>query len=99
MCTHRSSSLARSARGQAFGTLWLTISLGGMLGALYATNTAAHDPFGIEGWRFVFFSVACVRCGRCVCWWQQAGHARSLCCLFHARLLCAGSLCSEAWPA
>ncbi|PSC76181.1 MFS general substrate transporter [Micractinium conductrix] len=49
-----------SARGQAFGTLWLTISLGGMLGALYATNTAAHDPFGIEGWRFVFFSVACV---------------------------------------
>ncbi|KAL4422801.1 hypothetical protein ABPG75_008998 [Micractinium tetrahymenae] len=47
-----------SSRGQAFGTLWLTISLGGMLGALYATNTAAHSPLGIEGWRFVFFSVA-----------------------------------------
>jgi MFS family permease len=56
-----------SARGQAFGTLWLTISVGGMLGALYATNTAAHDPFGIEGWRFVFFSVAAVRwAGGCV---------------------------------
>lgn len=52
-----------SSRGQAFGTLWLTISVGGMLGALYATNTAAHDPLGIEGWRFVFFSVAVVRCG------------------------------------
>ena len=52
-----------SSRGQAFGTLWLTISVGGMLGALYATNTAAHDPFGIEGWRFVFFSVAIIRCG------------------------------------
>ncbi|KAI3430502.1 hypothetical protein D9Q98_005097 [Chlorella vulgaris] len=49
-----------SSRGQAFGTLWLTISVGGMLGALYATNTAAHDPLGIEGWRFVFFSVAVV---------------------------------------
>lgn len=47
-----------SSRGQAFGTLWLTISVGGMLGALYATNTAAHTPLGIEGWRFVFFSVA-----------------------------------------
>lgn len=26
------------ARGRAFGALWLTISLGGMLGALFATN-------------------------------------------------------------
>lgn len=41
--------------------LWLTISLGGMLGALYATNTAAHRPLGLEGWRFVFLSVALVR--------------------------------------
>lgn len=52
-----------SSRGQAFGTLWLTISVGGMLGALYATNTAAHSPLGIEGWRFVFFSVALARQG------------------------------------
>jgi len=52
-----------SSRGQAFGTLWLTISIGGMLGALYATNMAAHTPFGIEGWRFVFFSVAVTRWG------------------------------------
>ncbi|PRW32866.1 MFS general substrate transporter isoform A [Chlorella sorokiniana] len=49
-----------SARGKAFGALWLTISLGGMLGALYATNTAAHSPLGMEGWRFVFLSVAVV---------------------------------------
>ena len=47
-------------RGKAFGALWLTISFGGMLGALYATNTAAHNPLGIEGWRFVFLSVAAV---------------------------------------
>eukprot|EP00887_Chlorella_sp_A99_P007278 scaffold2.g7278.t1 len=47
-------------RGRAFGALWLTISLGGMLGALYATNVAAARPFGLEGWRFVFASVAVV---------------------------------------
>ena len=46
------------ARGKAFGALWLTISFGGMLGALYATNVGATRPFGMEGWRFVFISVA-----------------------------------------
>ena len=36
-------------------------------GALYATNTAAHSPLGMEGWRFVFLSVAVVR--YCKGWW------------------------------
>ncbi|WPT16723.1 hypothetical protein PSENEW3_00004731 [Picochlorum sp. SENEW3] len=49
---------ASESRGRAFGTLWLVISLGGMLGALYATNLGAYTPLGIEGWRFVFFSVS-----------------------------------------
>lgn len=49
---------AREARGTAFGSLWLVISLGGMLGALYATNVGAYNPLGIEGWRFVFVSVS-----------------------------------------
>lgn len=43
---HKSSS-----RGRAFGRLWLTLSMGGMLGALYATNMGARRPFGYEGWR------------------------------------------------
>lgn len=46
------------SRGKAFGALWLTISFGGMLGALYATNMGAHEPLGIDGWRFAFWSVA-----------------------------------------
>jgi MFS family permease len=49
---------AAEARGKAFGALWLTISFGGMLGALYATNIGSLQPFGIDGWRFVFYSVA-----------------------------------------
>lgn len=49
---------AREARGTAFGSLWLVISLGGMLGALYATNVGAFTPLGIDGWRFVFVSVS-----------------------------------------
>jgi MFS family permease len=48
------------ARGRAFGSLWLVISLGGMIGALYATNMGSHTPFGIDGWRFVFLSVSLV---------------------------------------
>lgn len=51
---------SRESRGRAFGGLWLVISLGGMIGALYATNMGAHRPFGMEGWRFVFFSVSLV---------------------------------------
>lgn len=51
-----------SARGRAFGALWLTICFGGMLGALYATNMGAYQPLGIDGWRFVFFSVSCLSC-------------------------------------
>jgi MFS family permease len=49
---------AADSRGKAFGALWLTISFGGMLGALYATNVGSLRPFGIDGWRFVFYSVA-----------------------------------------
>lgn len=50
-----------SARGRAFGALWLVISLGGMLGALYATNLGGKTlPGGVPGWRFVFLSVAAV---------------------------------------
>ena len=49
---------AAEARGRAFGHLWLVISLGGMIGAVYATNMGALQPFGIAGWRFTFFSVA-----------------------------------------
>jgi MFS family permease len=51
---------AADSRGKAFGALWLTISFGGMLGALYATNVGSLQPgpFGIDGWRFVFYSVA-----------------------------------------
>jgi MFS family permease len=49
---------ARESRGTAFGSLWLVISLGGMLGALYATNVGAYKPLGMDGWRFVFISVS-----------------------------------------
>ena len=51
---------ASESRGRAFGSLWLIISFGGMLGALYATNVGAYKPLGIEGWRFVFFSVSII---------------------------------------
>lgn len=47
-----------SSRGRAFGTLWLTAALGGMAGALFATNLGAHRPLGIEGWRVAFLTVA-----------------------------------------
>jgi len=36
----------------------MTSLLGGSLGALYATNLGGARPFGYEGWRFAFFSVA-----------------------------------------
>jgi len=51
---------ASESRGRAFGSLWLIISFGGMLGALYATNLGAYKPLGIEGWRFVFLSVSVI---------------------------------------
>ena len=57
------------AAGQGRGVAWQlcegtrACSLLQAFGALYATNTAAHSPLGIEGWRFVFLSVAVVRRG------------------------------------
>lgn len=45
------------SRGKAFGALWLTGALGGMLGALFATNMGHLRPFGIEGWRVAFLAV------------------------------------------
>lgn len=38
----------------------MTSLLGGSLGAIYATNMGGARPFGIEGWRFAFFTVAMV---------------------------------------
>lgn len=46
------------ARGKAFGTMQLTSSLGGMAGALFATNVSGFMPLGIPGWRFAFHCVA-----------------------------------------
>ncbi|KAI3436365.1 hypothetical protein D9Q98_002418 [Chlorella vulgaris] len=47
-------------RGRAFGCLYLTAALGGLLGAVWATNIGSHRPLGMEGWRFAFLSLACV---------------------------------------
>ena len=47
-------------RGKAFGLLQMTSLLGGSLGAIYATNIGGVRPFGVEGWRFAFFSVAMI---------------------------------------
>ncbi|PRW59549.1 MFS general substrate transporter [Chlorella sorokiniana] len=49
---------AAAARGRAFGALYLTSALGGMLGALFATNLCATRLFGMEGWRVAFVSLA-----------------------------------------
>lgn len=45
---------AALSRGTAFGALYLTSALGGMLGALFATNMGHTRPFGLEGWRIAF---------------------------------------------
>ncbi|KAG2486460.1 hypothetical protein HYH03_014907 [Edaphochlamys debaryana] len=44
-------------RGEAFGTLMLTGALGGMLGAVFATNLGSQAPLGVEGWRLAFLAV------------------------------------------
>ncbi|KAA6416826.1 MAG: hypothetical protein FRX49_13202 [Trebouxia sp. A1-2] len=61
-----------SNRGKAFGALYLTGSLGGMFGSLYATNLGSTTVFGWEGWRFVFLSVAAVSVLIGVLNWLQA---------------------------
>ncbi|DBB03312.1 TPA: hypothetical protein ACH3X3_010695 [Trebouxia sp. C0006] len=61
-----------SNRGKAFGALYLTGSLGGMFGSLYATNLGSTTVFGWEGWRFVFLSVAAVSILIGVLNWLQA---------------------------
>lgn len=54
------SSLCTAAlsRGTAFGALYLTSALGGMLGALFATNMGHTHPMGLEGWRVAFIAGA-----------------------------------------
>ncbi|EFN59499.1 hypothetical protein CHLNCDRAFT_138130 [Chlorella variabilis] len=44
------------SRGKAFGALYLTSALGGMLGALFATNMGHTHPFGMQGWRVAFIT-------------------------------------------
>lgn len=46
------------SRGAAFGALYLTSALGGMAGALFATNLGHVHTLGLEGWRIAFLSVA-----------------------------------------
>lgn len=48
------------SRGRAFGVMQLTGALGGMLGGVYATNMGGHRPYGMDGWRFAFHTVAVV---------------------------------------
>ncbi|PRW58308.1 MFS general substrate transporter [Chlorella sorokiniana] len=48
-----------SSRGKAFGALYLTSALGGMLGALFATNMGHTHPWGMQGWRVAFIAVGC----------------------------------------
>ncbi|KAL4436794.1 hypothetical protein ABPG75_003933 [Micractinium tetrahymenae] len=47
-------------RGNAFGMMSLTASLGGMAGSFFATNIGGMRPMGIEGWRFAFHLVAAI---------------------------------------
>ncbi|GLC33417.1 hypothetical protein PLESTM_000068900 [Pleodorina starrii] len=47
-------------RGEAFGTLMLTGALGGMLGAMFATNLGGLNPLGMAGWRLAFVTVGAV---------------------------------------
>lgn len=47
-------------RGKAFGLLQMTGALGGLVGALYATNIGGRHVMGIEGWRFAFITVGAV---------------------------------------
>lgn len=44
------------SRGKAFGALYLTSALGGMLGALYSTNMGGTHPWGMQGWRVAFIT-------------------------------------------
>jgi MFS family permease len=54
-------STSAVVRGKAFGAMGLTASLGGMAGALFATNVGATAGFaGVEGWRWAFHAVAAV---------------------------------------
>jgi len=46
------------ARGQAFGTVSLTSSLGGMAGGFFATNIGGKSIMGLEGWRVAFHIIA-----------------------------------------
>eukprot|EP00884_Botryococcus_braunii_P012902 jgi/Botrbrau1/21612/Bobra.43_1s0016.1 len=47
-----------SARGRAFGFLFLTSALGAMLGSLFGTTSGGRMIAGLEGWRVCFWAVA-----------------------------------------
>lgn len=51
---------SEQSRGAAFGALYLTGAVGAMLGTAFATNTGHLRVVGVEGWRFAFFTVACI---------------------------------------
>lgn len=56
-------STAVGVRGRAFGVMGLIASLGGMAGALFATNVGGKSVLGVEGWRCAFHAVAAVSLG------------------------------------
>ena len=47
-------------RGQAFGLMAFTGSIGGMIGGFFATNFSHMQILGIDGWRFAFHFVAVI---------------------------------------
>ena len=53
-------STAVGIRGRAFGAMGLIASLGGMAGALFATNIGGKS---VEGWRCAFHAVAALSLG------------------------------------
>ncbi|KAK9823402.1 hypothetical protein WJX72_002513 [[Myrmecia] bisecta] len=60
-------------RGKAFGLLYLTGAVGGMLGALYGTNTAAIAAFGWQG-SFLTVALASVSIGLLTHWFARDPH-------------------------
>jgi MFS family permease len=59
---------SKSTRGRAFGLMQTTGNIGGSIGALVATNMAAHTILQTEGWRAAMYLIAVVSIavGACV---------------------------------